>query len=111
MYEKNLTEDFRLRLSSVDMEFLKKIANERSVSVSECVRSIIGEYRRSIETLQALQKMVSLATQDNKGMNGINVSFGVPASAPAAASDSVNDMKGMRELSNGDTKTDIDDKL
>lgn len=55
MYEKNLTEDFRLRLSKTDMDFLRKISADRSQSVSECVRGIIGEYRRSLETLDVLK--------------------------------------------------------
>lgn len=77
MYEKNLTEDFRLRLSSNDMEFLKNLAEKRSQSVSECVRSIIGEYRRSLDTLEILSQAIQLTKE-----------------------------KGV-ELSNGDTKTNI----
>lgn len=77
MYEKNLTEDFRLRLSSNDMEFLKNLAEKRSQSVSECVRSIIGEYRRSLDTLEILSQAIQLTKE-----------------------------KGV-ELSNGDTKTII----
>lgn len=60
MYEKNLTEDFRLRLSKTDMEFLRKISADRSQSVSECVRGIIGEYRRSLETLDVLKSALKL---------------------------------------------------
>lgn len=78
MYEKNLTEDFRLRLSQNDMDFLKSLAEKRSQSVSECVRSIIGEYRRSLETLEILSQAIKV-TKENGG-----------------------------QLSNGDTKTDID---
>lgn len=59
MYEKNLTEDFRLRLSSVDMDFLKELSAKRQCSVSECVRSIIGEYRRSLETVELLNEFLS----------------------------------------------------
>ena len=77
MYEKNLTEDFRLRLSSNDMEFLKNLAEKRSQSVSECVRSIIGEYRRSLDTLEILSQAIQLTKE-----------------------------KGV-ELSNGDTNTNI----
>ena len=54
MYEKNLTEDLRLRLSSNDMNFLRELSAKRSVSVSECIRGIIGEYRRSLETMDLL---------------------------------------------------------
>ena len=43
MYEKNLTEDLRLRLSKTDMDFLRGLSAKRAVSVSECIRSIIGE--------------------------------------------------------------------
>lgn len=78
MYNKNLTEDLRLRLSSTDMDFLRNLSAQRVVSVSECIRSIIGEYRRSLETMDLLQKALVLAKD-----------------------------KGV-ELSHGDTKTDID---
>lgn len=77
MYKKNLTEDLRLRLSSKDMDFLRGLAEERSVSVSEVIRSIIGEYRRSLDTINVLSKALELS-------------------------------KG-EELSNGDTKTNIND--
>ena len=60
MYVKNLTEDLRLRLSANDMEFLRDLSAKRSTSVSECIRSIIGEYRRSVETLDVLSKALSL---------------------------------------------------
>ncbi len=81
MYEKNLTEDLRLRLSQTDMDFLRDLSSKRSVSVSEVIRSIIGEYRRSLETLDLIKNVVELSKE-----------------------------KGV-QLSNGDTKTDIDDKL
>ena len=77
MYEKNLSEDLRLRLSPTDMDFLRNLSNERSVSVSECIRSIIGEYRRSLEAMKLLQDAMNFAKE-----------------------------KGG-ELSSGDTKTDI----
>ena len=82
LYEKNLTEDLRLRLSPKDMDFLRGLSNQRSVTVSECIRSIIGEYRRSYETLEVLSKAVNLVSQERGG-----------------------------KLSNGDTKTDIDNQL
>jgi hypothetical protein len=63
MYEKNLSEDLRLRLSTTDMDFLRGLSNERSVSVSECIRSIIGEYRRSLETMQLLQDAMKFAKE------------------------------------------------
>lgn len=81
MYEKNLSEDLRLRLSKTDMDFLRDLSSKRSVSVSECIRSIIGEYRRGLETLDVLTEAIKL-TKD----------------------------KGV-QLSNGDTKTDINDQL
>lgn len=79
MYEKNLKEDLRLRLSSDDMNFLRQLSEKRAVTVSECIRSIIGEYRRSLETIDLLQDAVRLAKE-----------------------------KG---LSNGDTETNINNKL
>lgn len=60
MYEKNLTEDFRLRLSTTDMDFLKDLAQQRACTVSEVVRSIIGEYRRSLDTLEVLKNALNL---------------------------------------------------
>lgn len=63
MYEKNLTEDLRLRLSKTDMDFLRNLSSQRSVTVSECIRSIIGEYRRSLDTLNTLSDMISLAKE------------------------------------------------
>ena len=80
MYEKNLTEDLRLRLSSNDMDFLRELSAKRSVSISECIRSIIGEYRRSLEAMDVITQAINL----------------------------VNKEKGV-QLSNGDTKTDIND--
>lgn len=80
MYEKNLKEDLRLRLTSTDMDFLRNLSSQRGVSVSECIRSIIGEYRRSLDTLNTLKKAIELS----------NIEKGV-------------------ELSHGDTKTDIND--
>lgn len=79
MYEKNLSEDLRLRLSKNDMDFLRDLSAKRSVSVSECIRGIIGEYRRSLETLDILSQAISLSQE-----------------------------KGVK-LSNGDTKTNIND--
>lgn len=80
MYQKNLSEDLRLRLSTKDMEFLRGLSEERSVSVSEVIRSIIGEYRRGLETLDILGKAMDAMRKDG-------------------------------QLSNGDTKTNINDQL
>lgn len=80
MYEKNLKEDLRLRLNSTDMDFLRELSAQRGVSVSECIRSIIGEYRRSLDTLDVLKKAIELSSLE----------------------------KGV-QLSNGDTKTHIND--
>lgn len=88
MYEKNLTEDFRLRLCTADMDFLRKLANERSVTVSEVVRSIIGEYRRSLETISVLSSALKLS-QDAESLKAL--------------------MEKGEKMSNGDTKTDIND--
>ena len=61
MYEKNLSEDLRLRLTSTDMDFLRGLSSQRGVSVSEVIRSIIGEYRRSLDTLETLKQAINLA--------------------------------------------------
>lgn len=70
MYEKNLTEDLRLRLSKTDMDFLRNLASSRSCSVSECIRSILGEYRRSVDTLQTLNELLTLAKEKGGLSNG-----------------------------------------
>lgn len=87
MYDKNLTEDFRLRLSKSDMDFLRKLSEERSISVSETVRSLIGEYRRSLETMTLL----SSALQFTKDIDSFKAL-----------------MERGGQLSNGDTKTNLD---
>lgn len=63
MYEKNLSEDLRLRLSVNDMNFLRQLSSKRAVSVSECIRSIIGEYRRSMEALEMLNEAIRLTKE------------------------------------------------
>lgn len=67
MYEKNLSEDLRLRLSKDDMDFLRDLSSKRSMTVSGCIRSIIGEYRRSLDTLDLLTKAVNLANLEKEG--------------------------------------------
>lgn len=82
MYEKNLSKDMHLRVSDKDMEFLENLAKEREVSISEVIRTMIGEYRRSLETVSVLQETIKLLKEKNGG-----------------------------ELSNGDVKTNLNDKL
>lgn len=82
MYEKNLSKDMHLRVSDKDMEFLENLAKEREVSISEVIRTMIGEYRRSLETVSVLQETIKLLKDKNGG-----------------------------ELSNGDVKTNFNDKL
>ena len=80
IYEKNLTEDLRLRLSPSDMDFLRDLSIKRQISVSEVLRSMISEYRRSLETIETLNKAIALINQGNGD-----------------------------KLFNGNTKTDIND--
>lgn len=80
MYQKNLTEDLRLRLSKKDMDFLRDLSEERSCSVSETIRYIVGEYRRSLEQLDMLKTALEIAKNEKKGGG----------------------------LSNGDTETNLD---
>ena len=63
MYEKNLNESVHLRLSEIDMNFLRSLSKQRGSSVSECIRSIIGEYRRSLDTLEALKEVINLSKE------------------------------------------------
>ena len=79
-YLKNLTKELRLRLSEEDLNFLSKIADERQCSVSQVIRSILGDYRRALESVETLKMAVKLA----------------------------NEQKEKEKLSNGDTKTDSD---
>lgn len=58
IYKKNLNSEFRLRLTDEDMDFLRDLSDDRKVSVSEVVRSIISEYRRSCEIVMRLEKSV-----------------------------------------------------
>lgn len=75
MYNKNLTEDLRLRLSERDMEFLKQLSKDRDCSVSEVIRSIIGEYRRSLIALEALNKAIALADNGGAGRGVTKTNF------------------------------------
>lgn len=69
IYEKNLTEDLRLRLSTADMDFLRDLSTQRSISVSECIRSIIGEYRRANDAMNILSEAINL-TKKGRLSNG-----------------------------------------
>lgn len=89
MYEKNLTEDLRLRLSEKDMDFLRKLSDERGMTVSQVIRAIIGEYRRSLDTISAMRSAIELVKSQQENSNGNNGING--------------------GLSHGDTKTDFDD--
>lgn len=50
MYDKNLTEFLGLRLSAKDMDFLRDLSHKRSIPLSECIRSILSEYRRNFDS-------------------------------------------------------------
>lgn len=81
MYSKNLTSDLRLRLSEKDMCFLRDLSEERCCSVSQCIRAIIGEYRRGLETMKTLNLAIAELRKEEGG------------------------------CPDGDTETDINDKL
>lgn len=70
MYEKNLKEDLRLRLSTDDMDFLRQLSAKRGTSISECIRSILGEYRRSIEMMDTLSKAMKVYSEGGRLSNG-----------------------------------------
>ena len=73
MYEKNLNETLRLRLTERDMDFLRGLSEERGTSISEVIRSIIGEYRRSLEMLEVMNETLRLARERKAGQsNGDN---------------------------------------
>lgn len=67
MYTKNLTRDFRLRVSEEDFGFLTELAEQRYTTVSDTVRNIIGEYRRSLELLESLKTLSN--AQKEKGLS------------------------------------------
>lgn len=70
MYKKNLNNDLRLRLNDSDMNFLRELADERCISISELIRSIIGEYRRSISLMNNLAKAINLVEKESELSNG-----------------------------------------
>lgn len=70
MYHKNLTAEFRLRLTEKDMDFLRSLSDERGVTVSELVRSIIGEYRRSYQAIETLNRAVDFVNSNGGLSNG-----------------------------------------
>lgn len=84
MYDKNLSKDMHLRVSEKDMDFLQKLSEERNISISEVIRNMIGEYRRSLETIDVLSETIRLIKEK--------------------------ELKG-EELSNGDVKTNFNNKL
>lgn len=49
MYEKDLKNQVVLRINDKDMDFLRMISEYRETSISRVIRSIIGDYRRSLE--------------------------------------------------------------
>lgn len=72
MYEKNLEQSFRLRLSDEDMSFLKALSDERGQTVSALVRTIIGEYRRSLRTMEMMAKALELAKKEEMSHGDTN---------------------------------------
>lgn len=66
MYEKNLTEDLRLRLSKTDMDFLREISEKRCVTISECIRSIICDYRMSLQAMETLSAALNMVKKGEK---------------------------------------------
>ena len=59
MYCKNLKEDLRLRLTKEDMDFLREESERRGCSISEVIRSVIGEYRRTTEVLAIVSEALA----------------------------------------------------
>lgn len=69
MYEKNLTKDVRVRLSERDFDFLSQLSADRAQSVSELLRYIVGEYRRSVQTMEMLNKALELSQKVGDGVD------------------------------------------
>lgn len=72
MYAKNLSEDLRLRLSAKDMDFLRRLSEQRECTVSEVIRSIIGEYRRSLDAVETLNRALALVGGADHGVTKTN---------------------------------------
>ena len=112
MYEKDLGEGFRLRLSLIDMNFLRDLSSQRDVTVSECVRSIIGEYRRSYDA--SYRVTLPLNEEQYDWLIHVSSILGVLPSDYLRMCINCGIFflkeKGA-QLSNGDTKTDINHKL
>lgn len=51
MYNKNLEISIHLRLSKKDFEFLCAYSNLYNMSVSDVIRMLVSNYRRSIESI------------------------------------------------------------
>lgn len=51
MYQKNLTEQIKIRLSPADLEFLSLLAESLGVSVSQVLRNLIRSARVSFDNL------------------------------------------------------------
>lgn len=57
MYDKSLTEQFRLRLSNDDLKYLIDLSHKRQCTVSEVIRSLIKYYKhRDAEVLKSDQQ-------------------------------------------------------
>ena len=67
MYCKNLKEDLRLRLTKEDMDYLREESEKRGTSISEVIRSMIGEYRRTSEVLAIVSDALGKCGKDKGG--------------------------------------------
>lgn len=57
MYEKNLNHSIKVRISDRDYRFLIEYSDRLDCSVSDTVRALIGEYRRSVETMEKVKEL------------------------------------------------------
>jgi len=67
MYTRDLDCPLRLRVSQRDYAFLVNLADEKHLRVSDVVRNIIGEYRRSLDTIAALNDAIALVRSQQGG--------------------------------------------
>ena len=56
MYQKNLNHVVRVRIDDRDFEFLQDYSEKRDISISDTVRYLIGEYRRSVVTFEKIKE-------------------------------------------------------
>ena len=66
MYTKDLDNRVVLRLSDSDMDMLRKMSSDTGLTVSGCIRSILGEYRRARQTMDLMSRALDVVEQNER---------------------------------------------